>query len=341
MKNCDRRRFLLAGAGLVGVASARGISPLRAAENETLTLYNGQHAETTAAIVEAFTRETGVRVAIRRGNSAQLANQILEEGDASPADVFYSEEIAPVLTLAARGLLSTANPDTLKQIPPQFAAKDGAWIGVSARCRVVAYNTDMIKLEALPSTVMDFAKPEWRDKVGFVPTSGEFQAQTLTIVKMKGRDAAVAWLKGLKDNGRIYNGNVAAVQGVQRGEVPVALVNNYYWFRVAEEIGDDKMKCQLYYIGHKDPGALLTLSPAGILKSSKRQDIAQRFLGFLVSAAGQQALVDAVAEYPVRPGVTSPYALKPIDELDPPDITPEDIGDADLARALRREAGLA
>lgn len=340
MRSLRRREFLLAGAGFAGMA-AFGL-PARAEDaNGPLTLYNGQHPETTNAIVEAFSRETGIEVAIRRGSSAQLANQMVEEGAASPADVFYSEESAPLATLAARGLLTPASPEIRSQIPARFAAGDGAWIGVSARCRVVAYNVDMIAASALPKTVMDFGLPEWNGRVGFVPTSGEFQAQTLAIVKLRGRDAALGWLKGLRDNGRVYNGNVAAVQGVQRGEIATALVNNYYWFRVAEEIGEDRMRCQLAYLGHKDPGALLTLSGAAVMRSSKRPAAAQKFLAFLVSEKGQQALVDAVAEYPVRPGVTSPYALKPIDELDPPDVTPEDIADAELARDLRREAGLA
>ncbi len=341
MKRLDRRAF---AAGLATAGGAALLGSGRRAwayEGGALTLYNGQHAETTAAIVEAFTQQTGVQVAIRRGNSAQLANQIIEEGQASPADVFYSEESAPIAALAARGLLAPARPDTIAQVHSQFAAKDGSWVGVSARCRVVAYNVDMIQPEALPASVMDFASPEWRGRVGFVPTSGEFQAQALAIVKLKGREAALDWLKGLKANGRVYNGNVAAVQAVQRGEIPTALVNNYYWFRVADEVGADRMKCQLQYLGHKDPGALVTLSGAGILKSSKRQELAQRLLAFMVSVPGQQALVGAVAEYPVRPDVKSPYPLKPLDELDPPDVSPEDIADSDLARDLRREAGLA
>lgn len=338
MKNWDRRSVLIAGAAVAGAAF---IGRRASAAESTLTLYNGQHPETTSAIVAAFTAATGVQVAIRRGNSAQLANQILEEGDASPADVFYSEESGPIATLGQRGVLARLADATVAQVAPNFAAKDRSWIGISARCRVIAFNTDMIRPDALPKSVMDVANPEWNGRIGFVPTSGEFQAQTLAIVKLRGREATLAWLKGLKDNGRVYNGNVAAIQAVQRGEIPAALVNNYYWFRVADEIGDENMKAQLHYIGHKDPGALVTLSAAGVLKSSKRQALAQQLVAFMTSVPGQKALVEAVAEYPVRADVTSPYPLKPLAELDPPDITPEDIADADLARDLRREAGLA
>jgi iron(III) transport system substrate-binding protein len=158
---------------------------------------------------------------------------------------------------------------------------------------------------------------------------------------MKGRDVALDWLKGLKAYGRSYNGNMAALRAVERGEVATALINNYYWFALAEELGHKKMNSALDYIGHKDPGALVTVSAIAALKSSKKGDLAQKFLAYTVSAEGQKVIVDSVAEYPVRPDVKSPFALKPWDELDPPAVTPADIGDASDALALEREAGLA
>lgn len=337
MKPLDRRDVLRTGVAL----AAPALLPARAFAAETLVLYNGQHAEPATAVVHAFMAATGVTVAIRKGGSAQLANQIVEEGARSPADVFFSEETAPVTTLAARKLLAPVEKATLDQIPARYAANDGRWIGVTARCRVVAYDKKAVKPEELPASVIDFATPAFKDRVAYVPTSGEFQSQSLAILKMRGRDAALAWLKGLKDNGRVYNGNVAAVQAVQRGEIATALVNSYYWYAVADEIGPENMRCELHYLGKKDPGALVTLSAAGALVSSKKPELAQRFLAFMTGEAGQKAIVEAVAEYPVRPGVASPYELKPLDQLDPPDLTPDDVSDAVEALALQREAGLA
>lgn len=340
MKALDRRMVLRAGWALGVAACAPSVWTTRATAADVLTLYNGQHQEPATAVVQAFMNATGVQVAIRKGGSAQLANQIIEEGAASPADVFYSEETAPVATLSTRKLLAPIDKATLAGIPADYAGRDGRWIGVTARCRVVAYDSRQVKPADLPSSVLDFAAPAWKDRVAYVPTSGEFQSQALAIVKLRGRDAAIAWLKGLKDNGRIYNGNVAAVQAVQRGEIATALVNSYYWFSVADEVGEENMRCQLHYLGHKDPGALVTLSAAGVLASSRKPELAQRFLAFMTGAVGQQAIVDAVAEYPVRPGVVSPYALKPLKELEPPDVTADDVSDAGEALALQREAGL-
>ncbi len=342
MNDFNRRRFLKTSSAVAaGAILSTPFVKTSWAADETLVLYNGQHAQTTKALVEAFKKATGITVDARKGSSSQLANQIIEEGAASPADLFYSEESPPVATLAEKGLLSPIAKATLSQIPKEYHAKDGTWLGASSRCRVVAYNKDMIDAGKLPSSVLDFATAAWKDKVGFVPTSGAFQEQIIAIEILKGRDAALAWLKGLKENGKIYNGNGAALKAVENGDVATALINNYYWFSLAKENGEDKMKSALHYVGHQDPGALITVSAAGILKSSKKQETAQKFVEFMVSADGQQAIADSVAEYPVREGIKSPYNLLPFKEIGAPAVTPADLGDAADALVLRREAGLA
>lgn len=337
------RRTLLRNGIVLGSTAIFGsqIMRLAQAQQQTLTLYSGQHAQITTELVNAFTKATGIKVETRKGGSAQLANQIIEEGARSPADVFYSEDSAPVVKLADKGLLAPVDPASLKQVRPGYAAKDGTWTGVTARCRVVAYNKKMIKESELPPSVLDFATAKWQDRVAFVPTSGSFQQQIVAIKLLKGRPAALEWLKGLKKYGRIYNGNMAAMRAVERGEIATALVNDYYWFAVAREVGAENMQAALHHIGHQDPGALVIVSAASILKTSKNQALGQKLLAFMVSAEGQKAITATTAEYPLRPGIQSPFALKPFDQIDPPRITPAELGDAADALALRREAGLA
>ena len=339
----NRRQVMRGGATAMGIAilAPTIIGRASATETASLTLYNGQHAQTTAALVKAFTAATDIMINLRKGGSAQLANQIMEEGEVSPADIFYAEESPPVAALAGRHLLSPLEPATLQQVPKEYTAKDGTWIAASARCRVVAFNKAMIRESDLPGSVLDFATEAWKRKVAYVPTSGAFQEQIVAIEQMKGREAALNWLKGLKAYGQAYNGNGAAMKAVEAGEIATALINNYYWFSLAKEVGEARMQSALHYIGKKDPGALITVSAAGILKSSRNQAAAQQFLAFMVSAEGQQAIADSVAEYPLRPGIKSPYALKPFAEIDAPGVTPADLGDAADALALEREAGLA
>ncbi|MDX3924380.1 MAG: extracellular solute-binding protein [Shinella sp.] len=343
MSEIVRRRFLQGGAA-VGAAFLFPAPFVRSAGAEdvrTLILYNGQHRQTTDAVVQAFAEATGILIAARNGSSAQLANQMIEEGDASPADVFYAEESSPIAALSERGLLAKLDDGILRQVPARYAAKDGSWISVSARCRVVAYNKSMISESDMPASVLDFASDAWKDKVAIVPTSGAFQQQIVAVEQLHGRDKALAWLKGLKENGRVYNTNNAAMQAVEDGDIATALINNYYWFSVAREIGTENMRSALHYIGHRDAGALVTVSAAAVLKSGRKQALAQQFVAYMMSEEGQKVIAASMAEYPLRRGIKSPYALKPFEELDPPDIAPDDLGDGSAALALEREAGLA
>ena len=320
--------------------SASSLLAVQAAHAESLVIYNGQHKVTAQGAVKAFEKATGIKVELRNGSSSQLANLIVEEGAKSPADLFYSEETPPLAALAEKGLLAPIDPKTLALLPGNYHAKNGDWMATSARTRVVAYDKAKLKPGDLEPSVLNYATEKWAGKVGFVPTSGAFQEQIVAIAKLKGRDAALAWLKGLKKYGKAYNKNAAALNGVERGEVEVALINNYYWYALAKEKGLKNMASALNYVGHKDAGALITFSGIGILKASKKQALAQKFVAFLASPQGQQVIVNDVAEYSLNPKIKSPFDLKPFNELNPPNVSPADLGDAHEATELIREAGL-
>jgi iron(III) transport system substrate-binding protein len=306
---------------------------------QELTLYNGQHKRTAKALVDAFEAKTNIKVNVRNGSSSELANQIVEEGKKSPADLIYTEESPPLVMIAEKGLLGKIDGKTVKQIPNKYVGKNNRWIGVSARTRVVVYNPSKIKEDELPASVLDFAKPKWKGKIGFVPTSGAFQEQITAIIKLKGKDAAKKWLEGLKAYGERYNHNMSAMNAVERGDIPAALINNYYWYIVKEEKGADNMESKLYYFDNHDVGGLITVSGAAMLKSSDNKEAAQRFLHYMVSTEGQKVIEEASEEYPLDPDVQN-KDLKPFDELAPPDITPAELGDGKDALKLEQEVGL-
>jgi iron(III) transport system substrate-binding protein len=306
---------------------------------QELTLYNGQHKRTVKALVDAFEAKTNIKVNMRNGSSSELANQIIEEGKKSPADLIYTEESPPLVMLAEKGLLGKIDKKTLKQIPGKYAGKNGEWIGASARTRVVVYNPSKIKKDELPASVLDFAEPKWKGKIGFVPTSGAFQEQITAIIILKGKDTAKKWLMGLKAYGERYNHNMSAMKAVERGDIPAALINNYYWYIVKEEKGADNMESKLYYFDNHDVGGLITVSGAAMLKSSNHKKAAQKFLHFMVSTEGQKVIEKASEEYPLDPKVKN-KDLKPFDKLAPPDITPAELGDGKEALKLEQEVGL-
>jgi iron(III) transport system substrate-binding protein len=338
MTGMNRRAVLLSGAALAGTTMLAGVARRLDAAEGGLTLYNGQHRATSEALVAAFTAATSIQVTMRNAESPELAAQITEEGVNSPADLFYSEQSPPVASLQEKGLLAPIDKSTLALIPSKFSARDGTWIGASVRTRVITYNKKMVPVAELPKSIMDFGTAALKGKFGYVKQDG-FQEQVMAIVHIKGRDAALAWLKGLKEYGRAYNGNRIASTAVENGEIALALSNNYYWYSLAKEKGAETLSSALYYLPNSDPGNIYNVSAAGILKSSKNQALAQKFLAFMVSPAGQEAMAKTTAEYPVIDTVKSPFPLPPLSNFQAP-VTPADMGSASDAYALEREAGL-
>ncbi|WP_296251968.1 iron ABC transporter substrate-binding protein [Pseudomonas sp. UBA4194] len=309
-----------------------------AADKVELTLYNGQHKEIGEAIAKAYEAKTGIHVNVRKGSSNQLASQVMEEGDRSPADVIYTEESPPLNNLGEKGFLARIDDTTLAMLPKDYVAKDGSWMGVTARVRVVAYNPKLIDEKDLPDSVLDFAEPQWQGKVGFVPTSGAFQEQAVAIIKLHGREAAEEWLTGLRAFGKTYTNNMVALKAVENGEVATVLVNNYYWFALQREKG--QLDSKLHYFTNGDAGGLITISSAAALKSSKHPREAQALLAYMASEEGQRVITQTTAEYPLHKGMVSDRGLKPFEELQAPNITPADIGNAEDALDLERDVGL-
>lgn len=314
-------------------------SPLTA--NAALTIYNGQHKTATIALIDAFKEQSDIEVTTREGSSNELAHQIVEEGERSPADIIYTEESTPLIMLANKGLLSEIDAAALEHIPAEYRDENGNWVGLLARSRVLAYNPELINEDELPTSVQDLTESEWKDKFAFVKTSGAFQKQLSAMIKLEGRDTAKAWLEGLKENGKVYRHNKAALDAVERGDIPFAMINNYYWDSMAREKGADNLHSRLYFMGTEDLGDLVTVSGAAILKSSKNQEEAQAFMAFATSEAGQQILTDKSAQYPLNSKVDT-KGLKPFSELTPPNGTLDlgEYSDGKAAIELLQEVGL-
>lgn len=311
-----------------------------------VTVYSGQHEAGTKAVAEAFTKATGIKVIVKRGSTEQFAGQLSEEGGNSPADVFWSEQIPPMLSLSDKGLLAPLDDDIIAatsgkgmEAVPKAVAKD--WVATSGRARVVVFDPKEIKESELPPSVLDYAKPEWKGRIGFVPTSGAFLEQVITITKLKGKEVAKAWLTGLKDYGKEYAKNSVALEAVERGEIPVALINNYYWYNmIREKGGEDKVNSRLHFIGHQDPGAIVTYAAIAVVKGSDNNDEANQFVKFVVSKDGQQVFSDVRAEYPLRADVQSSFNMMPYADLGAPVVLGTTFNDRQAAIRLLEEVGL-
>jgi iron(III) transport system substrate-binding protein len=335
----SRFSAILLASVAVGVGLGMVSEGARAA---ALTLYSAQHEQTVDILTKEFTKETGIDVKVHSGEAPELASQLVKEGRSSPADVFFTENSPELELLSEKGLLAKVAPATLASVPAQDSGSDGDWVGVLARENVLAYNTGMIKEADLPASLLDLAKPEWKGKIAIAPTDADFLPLIGAVAAMKGRPAALEWLRGLRDNAMIFDDDEGVIAAVDRGAVAAGIVNNYYWARLSMEKGADKMQSAIHQFAGGDVGGVMNVSGAAVLQSSRNQAAAQKFLAFLVSKPTQELVskLNITFEYPLVAGVAANPLLKPTAELQPPSLTLKQIGDDRDAAALLSEAGL-
>lgn len=304
-----------------GGATAAPASQAPAASGTTLVLYNAQHEEVGQAWADAFTARTGIQVDVRNGSDFDLANQIVAEGAASPADVFITENSPAMSLVSSKDLFAPVDATTKAQVPDRYSSSKGDWVGVAARSTVFVYNSTMVAEDQLPKSLMDLARPEWKDRFGISPSGADFQAIVSAVYLTQGDAAGAAWLQGVKDNAKIYRGNSTIMKAANAGEIPGGVIYHYYWYGDQADGGANSAATKLEFFGNQDPGAFLSVSGGGVLASSGHAAEAQQFLAFMTGPEGQQILSDGTAlEYSVGSGVPPNPALKPFTELQPPTV---------------------
>jgi iron(III) transport system substrate-binding protein len=328
----------IASLGVVTALAACGDSA--ASDTQKLTVYSAQHESLVRAMVEGFTEETGIELEFRDANDSELANQIVQEGDASPADVFLTENSPAIDVVDKAGLLAPAGEKTLGQVGEQYRPESGNWVGFAARSTVLGYQPEAISEAELPASLLDLAKPEWQGRVGIAAGGADFQAIVSAVLALRGEDETRAWLTGLEENAEIFASNTAVMKAVDEGQVDVGVMYHYYWYRDQAEsglVGDD---VELHYFRNQDPGAFVSVSGAGVLASSDQPEAAQRLVEWLTSPEAQKRLADSSAlEYAVGVGVSSADVLPPLDELQAPDVDPG-LLNAPQVTELMQEVGL-
>ena len=303
-----------------------------------ITVYNAQHEELIAEVAPLFEEETGIEVKLRSGSDLELANQLVQEGDASPADVFLTENSPAMSLVDNAGLFTKVDQETLDLIPPEYVPANRNWIGFMGRSTVAMYNTDALSEDDMPDSILDFADPEWADRISYSPTGADFQAIVSAVLELEGEQATREWLDGLAENGTEYDGNDVVLESVDSGEVDAGIAYHYYWYRDQKEAGEHSDSSELHFFDDQDPGAFVSVSGAGVLASSDKQTNAQEFVNFLASVEGQQAIADSYAlEYPLNPDVSLDPPVKPFEELEPPRIDVATLNSEPVTELMQEE----
>ncbi|BBZ07757.1 MULTISPECIES: iron ABC transporter substrate-binding protein [Mycolicibacterium] len=325
---------------IVAGGLAAGLTACSSSEEDGLLVYNAQHESLTKEWIDAFTKETGIKVTYRQGGDTELGNQLIAEGDASPADVFLTENSPAMAAVERDGLFTDVDEATIAQVPPQFRPATSKWTGVAARTTVFAYDKTKLTEAQLPTSIMDLEKPEWKGRWGAPPVKPDFQAIVAAMLELTGERATGQWLAGMKAGAEIYSDNIATLRAVNDGQVEGGIIYHYYWFRDQSQTKEISGNTALHYFRNQDPGAFVSISGGGILNSSKKKEDAQKFLTFITSNAGQEVLEKGTSfEYPVASGVPANPALVPLVDLQAPAVNPSNL-DAQKVTDLMTKAGL-
>lgn len=308
--------------------------------NEGIVIYNAQHENLVKSWVDGFTKETGIKVTLRNGDDSELGNQLVQEGSASPADVFLTENSPSMVLVDNANLFAPLDSDTLKQVPAEYRPAHGRWIGIAARSTVFVYNPAKLSEQQLPKSLMDLTKPEWKGRWAASPSGADFQAIVSAMLALKGEKATLEWLKAMKANFVAYKGNSTVMKAVNAGQIDGGVIYHYYRFVDQSKTGENSKNTQLYYFKHQDPGAFVSLSGGGVLASSKHKAQAQAFIKYITGKEGQESLrTNNAFEYAVGVNAASNPKLVPLKDLDAPKVEPSTLNSKKVIE-LMTQAGL-
>ena len=301
-----------------------------------ITIYSGRGESLVGALIERFEAETGIQVNIRYAGTAQMAVAILEEGDRSPADVFYAQDAGALGALADADALAALPSDLLNRVDAKFRDSDGKWIGTSGRARVLVISPERVPNP--PGSIFELTEPEWRGRVGWAPTNGSFQAFVTAMRQIHGEDATEQWLRDMIANEvREYPKNSPQVQAVHDGELDIGLVNHYYLYRFLDE--DPEFAAANHFTDPGQAGALINIAGVGMLSASDNRANALRFIEYLLEAQAQEYFRDQTSEYPLAAGIAARPELAPLNELDPPSLALTSLADLEGTLGLLQEVG--
>ena len=312
-----------------------------AADEQVLTVYSGRNESLIGPILAQFSEDTGIAVEVLYGGTSAVANQILTEGENSPADVFIAQDGGALGALAAADRLQDLPDATLERVvDAAFASPDGLWVGLSGRARVLVYNPQMLEelsLE-LPDSILDLTDKKWRGRVGWAPTNASFVSNITAMRVLLGDCDTEDWLAGMIANdAQAYPKNTPIVQAVINGEIPVGLVNHYYLYRFLAE--DPEITATLHFFPGGDVGSLINIAGAAILRTSDQQDLALALVDYLLSDTAQAYFAQTTYEYPLVETIAPSVDLPALADIEAPAIDLSDLADLQGTLEMIEDSG--
>lgn len=300
----------------IALAAVLMLAPTTLAQpSGELVIYSGRSEPLIVPLIQLFQQQTGIRVTLQSGAATALANLVLQEQPNPRADLFIANDAGTLEFLKLKDALQPYISEQIRKIPEQFRARDGSWLGVSGRSRVIMYNTKLLRPEELPKSVFELGDPRWKNKMAMATTRNESVIAWVTALRLvKGDAFTKEYLLKLKANGIVtLNGHTDVRKAVGRGEFALGLVNHYYYHL---ELRDGSPVGVIYPDqGPTDIGVLVNVAGAAIIKNAKHVREAQRFLDFLAAPEAQKLFAELNFEYPLLPGVPTAPGVRLLETI--------------------------
>ncbi len=278
-----------------------------------INIYSSRSPELVQPVLDAYTKETGVTFNILY-LAKGMAQRLEAEGDASPADVILTVDIARLSELDKLHIFAAVDSPVLRtNIPAKWRDEDHHWFGLTTRARVAVVSVDRVKAEEL-TRLEDLADPKWQGRICTRAGSHPYNRALLaSLVAHLGEDVATEWAKGLVANlARKPQGNDRAqASAIFAGRCDVALMNTYYYGLMKHNLEKTEQQdwakaVRIVFLnqGEGDRGQHVNITGAGILDSSEKYDESVAFLEWLSGPQGQSIYSRINYEYPVNPQIT-------------------------------------
>ena len=336
-----RTALALAAASLLALAGCTASQESESTQEGELVIYSGRSEELIAPLIEQFETSSGTDVSVRYGDSAELAAQILEEGQQTPADVFFAQDAGALQVLQDEELTTGLPTDTVEQVPAQYRSAEDQWVGTSGRARVIVYNTDAVNPDQVPDSVQELTAQQWRGKVGIAPTNASFQSFVTALRKTQGEEAAQQWLADLEANDvQTFENNSAILDAVDAGQVELGLVNHYYLYEKADEVGEANLSAANGAFAAGDPGNLVNVAGVAVTPTGSANRVSEEFVDFLLSPQAQDYFATQTSEYPLTDAAEPRAELPPLATIEGPELTLDQLADLRGTQDMLMQVGL-
>lgn len=298
-------------------------------QSNTVVVYTSVDDVFARPICEQFQKTTGIEVKLvpdtEETKSTGLLNRLIAEKNRPQADVFWSGDPVRAVVLKSKGISAPFKPASPADTTGRFSDPEGHWSALSARARVIIYNTNLVAAGQEPKSLSDFLDAKWKGKACLAnPLFGTTSMHAAALFETMGDAKAKGFFDGLRANGvKMLSSNGEVRRRVAAGEFAFGLTDTD---DASVSIKEGK-PVGMIYPDADGQGTLIVPNVAVLVANGPNPENARKFIDYLLSAATEQALAESeAAQMPLRPGVPVPPGVKRVEEIKAMDVNYEQLG---------------